>query len=60
MSNTHKSVTDKDSRPSVSANKPSKLKRKEFEKQLEKLEVELVKLQEWVKHKGLKIVVIFE
>lgn len=38
----------------------AKLKRKEFEKQLEKLEVELVKLQEWVKHKGLKIVVIFE
>jgi polyphosphate kinase len=37
-----------------------RLKRKEFEKQLAKLQVELVKLQEWVKHEGLKIVIIFE
>jgi polyphosphate kinase len=38
----------------------AKLGRKEFEKALEKLHVELVKLQEWVKHKNLKIVIIFE
>ena len=31
-----------------------------YEKELEKLQVELVKLQEWIKHKGLKVVVIFE
>ncbi len=37
-----------------------KLKRKEFEGAIEKLQVELVKLQEWVKHANLKIVVIFE
>jgi polyphosphate kinase len=37
-----------------------KLKRKDFEEELNKLHVELVKLQEWVKHKGLKVVVIFE
>src|SRR5262245_18277485 len=37
-----------------------KLKRKEYEKQLSKLHVELVKLQEWVKHKGLKVCVVFE
>jgi polyphosphate kinase len=37
-----------------------KLKRKEFEEEVSKLHVELVKLQEWVKHKGLKVVVIFE
>ena len=36
------------------------LKRKEFEEELKKLHVELVKLQEWVKHKGLKVVVLFE
>jgi polyphosphate kinase 2 len=42
------------------ADQRPKLKRKEFEKHLEKLEVELVKLQYWVKHKGLKVVVIFE
>ena len=37
-----------------------KLKNKEYEKQLGKLQIELVKLQEWIKHKGLKVVVIFE
>ena len=31
-----------------------------YEKELRKLEIELVKLQEWVKAKGLKVVVIFE
>jgi polyphosphate kinase 2 len=60
MSKGRKDVTEKRSASSASADEPPKLKRKEFEKQLEKLEVELVKLQEWVKHKGLKIVVIFE
>lgn len=38
----------------------SKLKKKEYEQELKKLQVELVKLQEWVKHKGLKVVVLFE
>src|ERR1700730_16230403 len=38
----------------------SKLERKEFEKAIETLHVELVKLQLWVKHKGLKVVIIFE
>lgn len=37
-----------------------KLRRKNFEKALKGLHVELVKLQEWVKHKGLKVVVLFE
>ena len=37
-----------------------KMKRKQFEKQLEKLQVELVKLQEWVKYKGLRVIIIFE
>src|SRR5438477_8523833 len=40
--------------------KDGKLKRKEYESELEKLHVELVKLQEWVKHKGLKICIVFE
>src|SRR6202158_2267368 len=38
----------------------SKLERKEFEKAIETLHVELVKLQLWVKHKGLKVVILFE
>ena len=37
-----------------------KLKGKDYERELEKLHVELVKLQEWVKHKGIKVCVIFE
>ena len=37
-----------------------RLKRKHYEKELAKLHVELVKLQEWVKHKGLKVCVVFE
>ncbi len=37
-----------------------KLDTKTYEKQLAKLQIELVKLQEWVRAKGLKVVVIFE
>jgi polyphosphate kinase len=37
-----------------------KLKGKEYLSELKKLHVELVKLQEWVKHKGLKVCVVFE
>jgi len=31
-----------------------------YEAELDKLQIELVKLQEWIKHRGLKVVVIFE
>jgi polyphosphate kinase 2 len=37
-----------------------KLKTKQYNKEMRKLHVELVKLQEWVKHKGLKVMVVFE
>lgn len=37
-----------------------KLDKDKYEKELAKLQVELVKLQEWVHQEGLKIVVIFE
>jgi polyphosphate kinase 2 len=36
------------------------MKRKEYEKALRKLQVELCALQEWVRHEGLRVVVIFE
>jgi polyphosphate kinase len=36
------------------------LARKEYEKKLKKLHVELVKLQQWVVHKGLKVCIVFE
>ncbi len=37
-----------------------KLKRKLYERELYNLQIELVKLQEWIKKEGLKVVVIFE
>jgi polyphosphate kinase len=41
-------------------NNSEKMKGKEYEQQLAKLHVELVKLQEWVKYKGLKACIVFE
>jgi polyphosphate kinase len=40
--------------------KPEKLDGKSYEKELERLHIELVKLQRWVQHKGLKVCVVFE
>jgi polyphosphate kinase 2 len=40
------------------ADKP--MKRKEYEKTLRTLQVELCALQEWVKEKGLRVVIVFE
>src|SRR5436190_7017296 len=37
-----------------------KMKRKEYEKKLRKLQTELCRLQDWVIHKGLRVVVVFE
>lgn len=36
------------------------IKTKVYERELARLQIELVKLQEWIKHKGLKVVVLFE
>jgi polyphosphate kinase len=38
----------------------SKMKRKEFEKELTKLQVELTRLQTWVQATGARIIVVFE
>src|SRR6516162_61275 len=37
-----------------------KLKQKKYERELARLHVELVKLQQWVVHKGLRVCIIFE
>jgi polyphosphate kinase 2 len=37
-----------------------KIKRKQYETELRKLQAELCRLQEWVKHKGLRVIVVFE
>src|SRR5687768_1057882 len=45
---------------SKNGNKNGKLKSKRYEKELRRLQVELVKLQDWVRHNGLRVIVIFE
>ena len=37
-----------------------KLKRKDYEKELRRLQAELCLLQEWVKHEGLRVIILFE
>jgi polyphosphate kinase 2 len=37
-----------------------KMKRKEYEKELQKLQARLCLLQDWVVHKGLRVIVVFE
>nr|MBC8487714.1 polyphosphate kinase 2 [Bacteroidota bacterium] len=44
-------------------NKPcknKKLNEKFYLEEMDRLQIELVKLQEWIKDKGLKVVVVFE
>src|SRR5262244_2317754 len=50
---------DKKAKAKDAAHK-DKLSRKQYEKELTKLHVELVRLQEWVKAKGLRVIIVFE
>jgi polyphosphate kinase 2 len=36
------------------------LSRKDYDKELRRLQVELVQLEEWIRHRGLRVVVLFE
>ena len=44
----------------MSKDKEKKLSRKRYEKKLGRLQDELVKLQEWIRHENLKVLVLFE
>ena len=46
--------------PEAASEPKPKMGNKEFEKEMEKLQVELVKMQEWVKASGAKVCVLFE
>ena len=48
--------------PTLSSEAAAKqeLSNKAYAKELKKLHIELVKLQEWVRHKGLKVCIVFE
>lgn len=49
-----------DKEQSEKSREENKISKKIYEKELAKLQIELVKLQEWIKKKGLKVVVVFE
>lgn len=51
---------EKNYEPIPKYNEKGKLSKKFYEQELAKLQTELVKLQYWVKYKGLKVVIIFE
>ena len=54
-------ISNQEQEISHSSEEPrKKLKKKFYNKELRRLQVELVKLQEWVKYNKLKVVVIFE
>src|SRR5213595_3775765 len=42
------------------SNGNGRLKRKDYEKELSRLQEELCKLQDWVVHEGLRVIVVFE
>lgn len=41
-------------------NDNGRLKRKEYEKELDRLQEKLCKLQDWIKYKGLRVIIVFE
>jgi polyphosphate kinase 2 len=53
-------VSKKKTSVAVDVVKNAPLKTKEYEKELRRLHVELVKLQQWVVAKGLKVCIVFE
>lgn len=61
MSNKHTNgIVETKQNGKKSKDKSKKLSKKKYEKELAKLQIELVKLQRWVKETGLKVVVLFE
>jgi len=46
--------------PEESQERPAKLPTKYYLEELVRLHIELVKMQEWIKYKGMKVVVVFE
>ncbi|MCY4468298.1 MAG: polyphosphate kinase 2, partial [Thiotrichales bacterium] len=52
--------TTKGNGDAAPAPRPKKINNKRYEAELFRLQVELVKMLEWIKHEGLKVVVIFE
>jgi polyphosphate kinase 2 (PPK2 family) len=53
-------VKTKNAKIESSESAAEKMPRKEYESDLRKLQVELCHLQEWVKAKGLRVIIVFE
>ena len=53
-------VADLDAKQTDVHVKREKMNTKDYEKELAKLQIELVKMQEWIKAQGLKVVILFE
>jgi polyphosphate kinase len=51
---------DKGKRAKNGGDGPERMKRKDYEDELRKLQVKLCHLQEWVKQKGLRVIIAFE
>ena len=47
-------------KPAKRAGSPTLLEKKKYEKELRRLQVELVQLEEWIRHHSLRVVVVFE
>ena len=60
MGKKHKKSAAEKSAVKAGADKPQKLSRKDYEKELAKLQGELVKLQFWVRKTGAKVIIVFE
>jgi len=53
-------TVSRDAKTDSKSAKKRSITNKEYERELFKLQLELVKLQEWIKHRGLKVVFVFE
>ena len=52
--------TKKKNKPAKVAGSPKQVAKKKYDKELRRMQVELVQLEEWIRHHNLRVVVIFE
>ena len=52
--------TKKHDKPAKVAGSPKQVAKKKYDKELRRMQVELVQLEEWIRHHNLRVVVIFE
>jgi polyphosphate kinase len=55
-----KATTPKQKKAGGKASRKGVLSRKDYDKELRRLQVDLLQLEEWIRHRGLRVVVLFE